>query len=330
MKFVTFLSHDAIGDCEGQRLGLIVGNEIIDLEHASGELGTPLPSEIVAFLQLGEPAMKAARKVEETAAGNPNAFRAKGVRETIDNVQLLAPVPRPTSMRDGYAFRQHVEAARRNRGVEMIPEFDLFPVFYFTNHQAVIGPGPVEVMPEHLNRLDYELEAAIVIGKEGRNIKAGEADEYIAGYTIMNDWSARALQMEEMKLSLGPAKGKDFATAIGPYLMTRDELTAHRIPGERGERYDLTMTASLNGKEYSRGNLKDMSWTFAEIIERASYGVTLCPGDVIGSGTVGTGCFLELNGSKVTNNLWVQLGDTVTCAIEELGELTNTIIAAKV
>ncbi len=211
----------------------------------------------------------------------------------------------------------------------MIPEFDQFPVFYFTNHQAVIGPGPVEVMPEHLNRLDYELEAAIVIGRRGRNIKASEADEYIAGYTVMNDWSARALQMEEMKLSLGPAKGKDFATAIGPWLVTPDELAAKRIPSDRGERFNLVMTASLNGTELSRGNLKDMSWTFAEIIERASYGVTLYPGDVIGSGTVGTGCLLELNGSKSTNNLWVKLGDTVTCSIEGLGELTNTVIASK-
>ena len=329
MKLVTFISSE-VKNGGGSRLGLIVGNEIVDLERASGELGTPLPSEIIAFLQLGEPAMKAAQKAEEIAASDSNAFKIKNARHAFENVHLLAPVPRPTSMRDGYAFRQHVEAARRNRGVEMIPEFDLFPVFYFTNHQAVIGPGPVEVMPEHLNRLDYELEAAIVIGKEGCNIKASEADDYIAGYTIMNDWSARALQMEEMKLSLGPAKGKDFATAIGPYLMTRDELASRRIPGEHGERYDLTMTASLNGKEYSRGNLKDMSWTFAQIIERASYGVTLYPGDVIGSGTVGTGCFLELNGSKVTNNLWVHVGDTVTCAIEELGELTNTVVASKV
>src|SRR5207302_1548794 len=123
----------------------------------------------------------------------------------LDGVALRAPIPRPPSMRDGYAFRQHVEAARRNRGVEMIPEFDEFPVFYFTNHQSVIGPGEMHVMPEHLKKLDFELEAAIVIGKEGRNIKAEEADEYIFGYMVMNDWSARALQIEEMKLSLGPA-----------------------------------------------------------------------------------------------------------------------------
>jgi fumarylacetoacetate (FAA) hydrolase len=318
MKFVTCLSTTP-------RLGLLIGKDILDLEHASTETSYPLPSEIIPFLRLGEPAMKAARKIEEIAK-DANAFRS--ARIAADSVKLLAPVPGPTSMRDGYAFRQHVEAARRNRGVEMIAEFDLFPVFYFTNHQAVIGPGPMEVMPEHLKRLDYELEAAIVIGKEGRNIKASEADEFIAGYMVMNDWSARALQMEEMKLSLGPAKGKDFATAIGPWLVTKDELASHRIPSEKGDRYDLTMTASLNGKELSRGNLKDMSWTFAEIIERASYGVTLYPGDVIGSGTVGTGCLLELNGSKITNNVWVQVGDTVTCAIEELGELSNTVIPA--
>src|SRR5207302_6367353 len=133
------------------------------------------------------------------------------------------------------------------------------------NHQAVIGPGPLHVMPEHLNKLDYELEAAIVIGHEGRNIKASEADAHVAGYMVMNDWSARALQMEEMKLSLGPAKGKDFATAIGPYLVTKDELASRRIPGTKGERYDLAMTCRISNEEVSRGNLKDMTWTFAQI-----------------------------------------------------------------
>ena len=317
MKFVTYLSHGS------GRLGLFIGPDILDVERASTLAGAPLPSDIISFLRLGDWAMTAAKKIEIEALAKPKSF--EDARVSAQSAKLLAPIPRPTSMRDGYAFRQHVEAARRNRGVEMIPEFDLFPVFYFSNHQAVIGPGPMEVMPEHLNRLDYELEAAIVIGKEGRNIKASEADSYIAGYMVMNDWSARALQMEEMKLSLGPAKGKDFATAIGPWLVTKEELEAKRIPSPNGDRYDLAMTASLNGKELSRGNLKDMSWTFAQIIERASYGVTLYPGDVIGSGTVGTGCLLELNGSKITDNLWVKPGDTVTCAIEGLGELTNSV-----
>ena len=211
----------------------------------------------------------------------------------------------------------------------MIEEFDRFPVFYFTNHQAVIGPGELRVGGPRLERLDFELEIAVVVGRKVRNPSVEQADAAIFGYTILNDFSARALQMEEMKLSLGPAKGKDFATAIGPCLITRDALASRRIPSEHGERYDLTMTATLNGKELSRGNLKDMNWTFAQIIERASYGVTLYPGDVIGSGTVGTGCLLELNGSKITDNLWVKEGDVVTCTIDILGELTNIVALSK-
>src|SRR5205085_4102334 len=126
-------------------------------------------------------------------------------------------------------------------------------------------------------------------------------------------------------LSLGPAKGKDFATAIGPWLVTKDELASRRIPGSKGERYDLAMTCTIGGEEISRGNLKDMTWTFAQIIERASYGVTLYPGDVIGSGTVGTGCFLELNGSKITDNWWLKDGDLVECEIDLLGNLVNRV-----
>lgn len=241
------------------------------------------------------------------------------------DVKILSPIPRPPSMRDGYAFRQHVEAARRNRGVPMIEEFDGFPVFYFTNHQAVTGPGAVRVREEHLKKLDFELEAAIVIGKECRNVKAADADSVIFGYTIMNDWSARYLQMEEMKLSLGPAKGKDFATSLGPWLVTPDELEAYLQRGPDGDRYKLEMSCEVNGVEVSRGNMADMTWTFAQILERASYGVTLYPGDVIGSGTVGTGCFLELNGSGVTNQ-WLKVGDKVVLKIKGLGTLENHIV----
>jgi fumarylacetoacetate (FAA) hydrolase len=231
-------------------------------------------------------------------------------------------------MRDGYAFRQHVEAARRNRGVPMIPEFDHFPVFYFTNHLAVTGPGEIAVQKLAREKLDFELEVAVVVGREGRNISAAKADEHIFGYMVMNDWSARALQMEEMKLNLGPAKGKDFATSLGPYLVTRDELAKKAIPGPHGERHDLGMKAFVNGKQVSTGNLKDISWTFAQILERASYGVTLYPGEVIGSGTVGTGCFLELNGSKITDNQWLKPGDRVVMEVDQLGQLENTIVAA--
>jgi fumarylacetoacetate (FAA) hydrolase len=209
----------------------------------------------------------------------------------------------------------------------MIEEFDLFPVFYFTNHQAVIGPGALAVRPLQQDKLDYELEGAIVIGKQGRDLTVANADEHVFGYLIMNDWSARAVQMEEMKLSLGPAKGKDFATGLGPYLVTRDELADRRIATPQGDKYDLAMKASVNDVVLSEGNLKDMTWTFAQILERVSYGVTVFPGDVIGSGTVGTGCLLELNGSKVTQNQWLKGGDRVVCEIERLGRLENTIVA---
>jgi fumarylacetoacetate (FAA) hydrolase len=228
-----------------------------------------------------------------------------------------------------------VEAARKNRGVEMIPEFDQYPIFYFTNPPAVEGPGTIYCMPDHFQQLDFELEIAIVIGKKGRNIKASEADAYIAGYTIMNDMSARKLQMEEMLLNLGPAKGKDFSTVIGPWLVTPDELTQKVVPtkaGHTGLNYNLAMKCYVNDILVSSGNVKDMDWTFAEIIERCSYGVTLYPGDVIGSGTVGTGCFLELNGTgkRLDPNYqpqWLQNGDRVTLSIDNLGILENQIIA---
>jgi fumarylacetoacetate (FAA) hydrolase len=186
-------------------------------------------------------------------------------------------------------------------------------------------------MPDHFEKLDFELEAAIVISKHGRNIPAEEADAYIGGLMIMNDLSARRLQMEEMLLNLGPAKGKDFATAIGPWLVTLDELSPFEVPakeGHTGKNWNLRMSCSVNGVQVSEGNLADMDWTFAEIIERASYGVDLYPGDVIGSGTVGTGCFLELNGTGKLNDpnyaeQWLQPGDKVVMEIDQLGRLEN-------
>jgi fumarylacetoacetate (FAA) hydrolase len=252
----------------------------------------------------------------------------------IEEVQVLSPVPHPTSCRDAYAFRQHVAAARRNRKVDMIPEFDQFPIFYFTNHNSIQGPGDVVCMPDHFEKLDFELEVSIVICKPGKNIKAEDADEYIGGFMVMNDLSARRLQMEEMALNLGPAKGKDFATAVGPMLVTPDELEEFKVSakeGHTGNAYDLTMKCRVNGIEVSKGNLSDMDWTFAEIIERASYGVQLFPGDIIGSGTVGTGCFLELNGTGKLNDpeykeQWLQEGDVVEMEIDHLGTLSNTIV----
>lgn len=266
-------------------------------------------------------------------AGQRNHVQSFG----IEQVQLLAPVPIPGSCRDGYAFRQQVEEARRNRGLGMIPTFDRHPVFYFTNHRSIQGPGQIICMPDHFNQLDFELEVAIVICKRGSNIKAVDADDYIGGLMIMNDMSARTLQMEEMLLNLGPAKGKDFSTVVGPWLVTLDELRRFEVaPKENhvGLSWDLPMSCTINGIRVSEGNLCDMDWTFAEIIERASYGTDLYPGDIIGSGTVGTGCFLELNGTGKLNNphykeQWLQAGDVIEMEIEGLGKLSNSIVAAE-
>lgn len=254
----------------------------------------------------------------------------------LDEVKLLAPIPRPNSLRDAYAFRQHVETSRRNRGLKMIKEFDDFPVFYFSNHNAIFGPSDdIQCMPSHFEKLDYELEIAILIGKEGINVRAENAKEYIAGFMIMNDMSSRGLQMKEMKLNLGPAKGKDFASVIGPYLVTPDELSGNIInEDDNGCNYDLQMTCSLNGKLLSKGNLKDMAWSFEKIIERVSYGATIYPGDIIGSGTVGTGCLLEINGTNKLKSsdfteVWLKENDVVEMEIEKLGKITNKIISNK-
>lgn len=325
MKFVSFVNSE-----KQERLGLYVNNQVVDLRKCAAHLKQDIPSEMNHFLALGEAGMSVAQKVQHAALeGKLTEF------ENQKNIRMLAPVPHPPSCRDGYAFRRHVAAARRNRGHEMVPEFDQFPIFYFTNHTAIVGEGDVVLEEDHFMRLDFELEAAIVIGKRGKNIPAEKADSYIAGYTIMNDLSARALQMEEMKLNLGPAKGKDFATVIGPWMVTPDELDQRKVPSQQGMRYDLLMKATHNGKQVSEGNLKDMDWTFAEIIERCSYGVELQPGDVIGSGTVGTGCYMELNGTwaleakkagKDFTATWLEPEDVIDLEITGLGKLSTRVL----
>ena len=315
-----------------ERVGLFCDGHIIDFAIAGHTLGHKLPSTMSGFL---ENAFANLKIVDQIAA----AFAAKKIHAvpSSDDLKILAPVPHPPTCRDAYAFRQHVAAARKNRGVDMIPEFDQYPIFYFTNHHSIIGPGELVVEDDHLQKLDFELEVAAVIGKRGKNIASRDADDFILGLTIMNDFSARVLQMEEMLLSLGPAKGKDFATALGPWLVTMDELQPFRIKTEFGDKYDLDMKAFHNGTLISHGNMKDMNWTFAEIIERVSYGVDVYPGDVIGSGTVGTGCYMELNGTWAREAkekgapftpVWLKEGDTIELEVTGLGKLTHTIARA--
>lgn len=321
MKLVSYLKdeHDQLAMLQN---GLLYDTDLLHME---------MPSSMNMFLNFWDDnyalALNLQRAIKDNIIGKEKGF-------PFEKAALLAPVPFPSSCRDGYAFRQHVAAARRNRKVPMIPEFDQYPVFYFTNHHSIQGPGEIMCMPDHFHKLDFELEVAIVISKLGRNIPAEEADEYIGGLMIMNDISARTLQSEEMLLNLGPAKGKDFATAIGPSLVTLDELEEFEVPAKEnhiGKSWNLKMKCSINGVQVSEGNLSAMDWTFAELIERASYGATLHPGDIIGSGTVGTGCFLELNGTGKLNNenyteQWLQEGDIIEMEVDELGILTNTIV----
>jgi fumarylacetoacetate (FAA) hydrolase len=219
----------------------------------------------------------------------------------LEDVRLLPPVPRPPSVRDAYAFEEHVRNAARVTGRPGVPdEWYELPVFYFSNPAAIYGPDDEIPFPAGSEELDYELEVAAVIGADGA----------IGGFTVMNDWSARDLQRKEMKVGLGPAKGKDFATSLGPFVVTPDELGDLR----------LEMVARVNGEERSRGNLGDMYHSWEAIVERASANTQLVPGDVIGSGTVGSGCILEHGDGR-----WLQPGDVVELEVEGLGVLRNEI-----
>lgn len=320
MKLVSYLKEDHA------QLAFLVDGILYDMDR----LHPDLPISMTMFLNYWEDIFPIAHMLYRSLQEGKAKFT--GIK--IEDVEILSPVPSPTSCRDAYAFRQHVAAARRNRDAEMIPEFDQFPVFYFTNHNSIQGPGDIVCMPDHLKKLDFEMEIAIVICKPGKNIKAEDADAYIGGYMIMNDISARELQLEEMKLNLGPAKGKDFATVLGPILVTPDELEEYILPPKEnhtGKNFNLDMKCWVNGELVSEGTLGDMDWTFAEIIERCSYGVQLYPGDVIGSGTLGAGCFLELNGTGKRNDpnykeQWLKEGDIIEIEAEELGRLKNVIV----
>ncbi|RDU35809.1 fumarylacetoacetate hydrolase family protein [Neobacillus piezotolerans] len=307
MRFISFIKPS--GEAAA---GWILGDTFaVDMKEASNGI---LPDSMEVFLLNAETNLEKARSLEVGA-------KTRGVYP-LDSVRLLAPLPQPKSFRDFYAFEQHVKTARMNRGLEMIPEWYEIPVFYFSNHLAIKGTEVEITRPIECGKLDYELEIACVIGKQGSNIKAGNAEDFIFGYCILNDWSARDFQQKEMKVGLGPAKGKDFATTIGPYITTADELSGHKA----GKGFDLAMTAKVNGEILSKGNMKDIHYSFAEMIERASAGTTLYPGELIGSGTVGTGCILELG--EVVHR-WLEPGDVVELEIEKLGLLRNTIVGEK-
>ena len=253
------------------------------------------------------------------AGADKAASRASKEALTFDEVNFHSPI-HPVTLRDAYAFETHVKTANRNRGQEVPENWYKFPVFYFSNPNNNYGHEDVIPYPAYTQALDYELEIALVIGKAGIDIQPEEAPNHILGYTIFNDWSARDLQVQEMKVNFGPVKSKDFACSFGPVIVTHDEI-ADRATDRPGV-YDLSMVARVNGIELSRGNFNDIYWSFGDIIARASQSVMLRPGDVIGSGTVGTGCLYELTKNQ---GPWLEHGDIVELEIERIGVLRNKI-----
>ena len=294
MKLVTFRTPDL-----ATHAGVVVGERVITL-------GYPTVLEL-----LHDP------------RGLAKAREVTGKEYTLFEIVLLSPILEPPSIRDFYAFEQHVKAVRAKRGLEMIPEWYEIPTFYFTNNSEIYGHDEPVPYPIGSKELDIELEIACVIGREGKDIPVEEAANYIAGYTIMNDWSARDFQRKDMKLNLGPGKGKDFATSLGPWLVTPDELASLGIGTGTSERYNMTMLARVNGREISRGNFNQIYYSFPQMIAWASRNARLRIGDVLGSGTVGTGCLLEL-GTEI--HPWFQRGDVIELEIEGIGVVRNRII----
>jgi fumarylacetoacetate (FAA) hydrolase len=329
MKLVTFRTPD-----RRTHAGVVHGERVTMLDYPS----------VLELLRDPDGLAVARRVLELAESGNvvevpimpivPGAPMPAGYGELTEKINagkefmlnelvLLAPVPDPPSARDFYAFEQHVKAARALRGAGMIPEWYEIPTFYFTNNSEIYGHDEPVPYPVGSNELDIELEIACIIGREGKDIPVEEAGNYIAGYTIMNDWSARDFQRLDMKLNLGPGKGKDFATSLGPWLVTPDELTSRRAGSGASERYDMTMLARVNGKEISRGNFNQIYYSFPQMIAYASRNARIRVGDVIGSGTVGTGCLLEV-GTEV--HPWFQRGDVIELEIEGIGVLRNRIV----
>jgi fumarylacetoacetate (FAA) hydrolase len=258
--------------------------------------------------------VEALAEVVETTGGGGDALLDAG------ELAFGPPILAPPSLRDFYAFEQHVATMWKRREMAVPEAWYRIPIFYFSNVSEIRGPREAVWAPRGSQELDYELEVAALIDTPVHDLSTDHGEEAIGGYTILNDWSARDLQREETTVRLGPAKGKDFASSIGPWLVTPDELADAR----KGKGYDLAMSASVNGEELSRGTWSAAQFSFGEMVERASADVRLRPGDLLGSGTVGTGCLLEIKDERFGR--WLQPGDSVTLAVERLGTLTSHVI----
>lgn len=326
MRLVSFLLATPLGSF--MRTGALHGERVVDLNMAyarwladHGEAqprrlaDAQVPAAMLEFLQGGASTMAAARRaLDHAVALGPSVCGPSGetIIHGLGGVRLAAPLPNPASLRDFIAFEEHIAATSKKRGQPIPPEWYKMPVYYKGNHRAILGPEDPLPWPLNTTKLDYELELACVIGRRGRDIPEQEAPAYVAGYTIMNDFSARDIQFQEMACRLGPAKGKDFATALGPCLVTPDEIP------ELGH---LTMIARVNGEEWSRGRFGTIHWSFSQMIAHVSRDETLYPGDVFGSGTVGGGCGLELD-------RFLKPGDVVELEIQPIGVLRTRVTGA--
>ena len=327
MKFVTYLKKTKLEP----RFGFKKDTYIVDIVQASNWMAlntgdnsfTKIPNTLKDALKEWDKNFERLKMIDlKISENNLEDLISKNneIAFLESELDLLSPVPNPQSFRDFYAFEQHVRAARKLRGLEMHPDWFKIPIFYFSNPSALYGHGAEIPYPFKTKELDFELEFAVIIANGGSNISADNAGNYIAGYTICNDWSARDLQREEMAMSLGPAKGKDFASSFGPYMVTPDEIEK----SWKDDKLHLEMTCHVNGKLISKGNTNDLYHPFTKMIERASMNTHLLPGDYLGSGTVGTGCILELRPENTGG--WLKKGDVVKMEVEKLGVLENKII----
>jgi 2-keto-4-pentenoate hydratase/2-oxohepta-3-ene-1,7-dioic acid hydratase in catechol pathway len=325
MKLITFEVPAPTGPV--RRLGALAGeNRAVDLAHAfaarlraGGEeprysefADFRIPQDICEFASGGEPSLAAARDALtylESQGDSATGPAGERLSHSLSEIRLLAPVPRPVGFRDCLTFEGHKQAGARRRNTTVDPLWYEMPTAYKGNRLTIIGPGEDLQWPRYTEKLDYELEIAILIGKRGKDIKEAEGLDHIFGFTVLNDFSARDIQMQEMTLWLGPHKGKDFGTAIGPCIVTRDEF----------DHTDAVMTARVNGEEWSRGNAGDMHFSWGRVLEHLSMEEEILPGELIGSGTVGTGCGADLD-------KWIQPGDTIELEIEGIGVLSNRIV----
>lgn len=324
MKLATFEIKTPLGN--HRRIGAVADNEIIDINFAyaaslaaSGKTGraqeiadAQVPADMIYFLHGGQMALDAAQKATEFVAGKAKfGLNGEILVHASSDVKLLAPVPKPNSIRDTLSFEGHMINFERRTGKKTPPKWYDSPIYYKGNSSAVIGPNAPVYWPDYTEKLDYELEFGIYIGKRGVNISEADAADHIAGYTIFNDISARDMIPGEVSAFLGPAKGKDMdsGNVMGPYIVTADEIDPD----------NLAMEARINGEVWSKGNSSDMYWKFPQIVAYISRHETLYPGDFIGSGTIANGCGDELE-------RWIKPGDVVELEVEGLGILRNTIV----